>query len=582
MPKQATRFDEAKTSLLAEARNAAGVAQQEAAHYFGLKDRGSIHAWESGYSSPPVKHRARFFLYLLDKLGLRKQPAVFLELWDTVMVNIWEWEPVGEAELTAYLPHSLTELSGRRSAIFLAPPKAPFDLLGRDAALHDLRRRLFALQATSLYGLPGVGKTALAITIANDREVLQQFRNGVLWARLGRQADVLGELGKWGLALGLSVQELAALTTIPQRAEAVHRQIGLQRMLLVMDDVWDVQTGLAFQLGGPNCARLYTTRFPGIAGHLAGDGAVAVAELDARAGLQLFLRLAPMIVQRELNATATLVRQVGGLPLALVLLANRLRDAMEAENGRRADIPTLLQQLQATHERMKIAAPQAPLQRHPSLPDDALISLQAVIALSYQALSSDLQTALRAFALFPPKPNSFSTEAALFTAGSSTLPAAPTENSPAIQPDEALVRGGLVEITEVGRLMLHQTIADYALLQPPLREAVERMARFFISKMKAAPDDYAFVEQEQTNILAALNLAAEHNLPTLYVDGVEVFYPFAENLGLYAAVDPLLALAAEKAQAGGEIATAVKLMCKRSVAVHQGAETSAAEERRSG
>jgi hypothetical protein len=388
MPKQTSRFDSAQTNLLAQLRAAAGVSQQAAARYFGLKDRGTIHAWESAFSSPPAKHRARFFGYLLDHLGLRSNPAEFFKLWEAIMVNQWEWEPPLETELQAFFPHGTPAAYARRPAIFLAPPKLAFELVGRGALAQELRQRLFALQETALYGLPGIGKTSLAITLANDREVLQRFPAGVLWARLGRQADVLGELGKWGLALGMTVQDVASLTTIPQRSEAIHRLIGLQRLLIVVDDVWQIESALAFQLGGPNCVRLYTTRSPAIAAHFTDDSAIAVPELDQQAGLQLLRRLAPAAAQREAKAAASLVKQVGGLPLALVLLAGHLRSS--ESNGANGEIAALLQQLQATSARMKIAAPQAPVRRHPSLPDAAYISLQAAIELSYQVLSPPL------------------------------------------------------------------------------------------------------------------------------------------------------------------------------------------------
>src|SRR5437762_2702072 len=94
-----------------------------------------------------------------------------------------------------------------RSVPFLAPPRPPFELVGRDDLLRELKSRLFAggnLSIVALNGLPGVGKSALAVALAYDLEVLSHFHDGVLWAGLGRGADVLSQLGAWGLALDIS------------------------------------------------------------------------------------------------------------------------------------------------------------------------------------------------------------------------------------------------------------------------------------------------------------------------------------------------------------------------------------------
>jgi Holliday junction resolvasome RuvABC ATP-dependent DNA helicase subunit len=61
----------------------------------------------------------------------------------------------------------------------------------------------------ALNGLPGVGKTALAIAIAHDKEVLAHFRDGILWASAGKNPDVVGILSHWGTLLGIPPAEAA-------------------------------------------------------------------------------------------------------------------------------------------------------------------------------------------------------------------------------------------------------------------------------------------------------------------------------------------------------------------------------------
>src|SRR5258706_13014066 len=57
------------------------------------------------------------------------------------------------------------------------------DLVGRDEALSQLRVRLCSgnnLVLTALNGLPGVGKTTLAIALVHDAQVLAHFHDGIL------------------------------------------------------------------------------------------------------------------------------------------------------------------------------------------------------------------------------------------------------------------------------------------------------------------------------------------------------------------------------------------------------------------
>ena len=86
------------------------------------------------------------------------------------------------------------------------PPMPPHPVVGREQAIAELRERLFrgeGAATTALQGLPGVGKTTLAITLAHDGAVREYFRGGVYWAALGPQGDVASALNRWGTALGV-------------------------------------------------------------------------------------------------------------------------------------------------------------------------------------------------------------------------------------------------------------------------------------------------------------------------------------------------------------------------------------------
>src|SRR5581483_3556872 len=139
---------------------------------------------------------------------------------------------------------------------------------------------------------PGVGKTALAVMLVHHPRVLDTFGDGVLWAGLGPHPNVLEQLSRWGTQLGLPATEAHKEHSIEARARALRAVIGKRRMVLVIDDEWEIESALPFKVGGSNCVLLATTRFPGIALGIARDGVHTVHELSTDDGLALLTQLA--------------------------------------------------------------------------------------------------------------------------------------------------------------------------------------------------------------------------------------------------------------------------------------------------
>jgi molecular chaperone DnaK len=294
-----------------------------------------------------------------------------------------------------------------RTIPFLAPPQSSRELVGRAVLLQGLKQQLFAggsLALSALHGLPGVGKTALALALAHEREVLGHFCDGVLWAGLGRESNVLAYLSTWGIALGIPQSEIEKQTNLSTLTQAVHKAIGSRRMLLVIDDAWSVEAALAFKLGGPHCAHVVTTRLPQVAEAFAGGGTVVVQELSEDDGLKLLEQLAPGVTEMAPGEARELVRVVGGLPLQLTLMGKYLRVHMQTGQPRR--LRAALDRLKQVHERLQLSQPQAVLERHPSLPEDVPLSLLEIIKMSDEALNEEARQALRALSVFPSKPNS--------------------------------------------------------------------------------------------------------------------------------------------------------------------------------
>jgi tetratricopeptide (TPR) repeat protein/transcriptional regulator with XRE-family HTH domain len=511
---------------LKDARKSRYWTQDQLAEQLGTTPH-NVSRWECGVTSPSFyfcQKLCDLFALTPDQLGLTTATSGAPEAVPATSPALILATPTREAA-----PPLPLELS-------IAPPPAPGGLVGREDLLGALTVRLtgeHAPDVTALHGLPGAGKTALAAELAQLPALLERYPDGVLWAGLGPTPNVLGLLGAWGMALGLTPTEMLRLASAEVLGTVIRAAIGKRRFLLVIDDAWSLEDALAFKVGGPHCAHLVTTRYPGIALHLAGDGAIPVRELDEEQGLALLGRLAPQVVHDEADAARELIRSAGALPLALTLMGNYLR--VQAHSGQPRRVQAALERLLDAEERLRLGEPRATAERSPSLPAGTPLSLRAAIAISDQRLDCTARSALRALAVFPAKPNSFSEEAALVVCD------APSETL------DTLTDVGLLESAGPGRYTLHQTVSDYARLEETDPFAQRRMATYFMTLVQVHVADYQLLEREIANILVSFQAAAGHNMQEDLIRGALAFAPFARARGLYAVAEAHLVWAQQAA-----------------------------------
>ena len=405
-------------------------------------------------------------------------------------------------------------------------------LIGREQLLAHVKQQLAEgapQRPVALQGLPGMGKTSLAVALTNDQALRDHFNDGILWAGLGQEPDVLGQLVRWGKLLGITPGDVGNVNSREAWGKALQNAIGSRRLLLVIDDAWSVAEALALRVGGTQCAHVLTTRLPHVAFAFAKEGTQLVPELPDAAGLTLLAQFVPQLVQEDKKSAQTLVQAVGGSPLALTLMGNYL--AALAFTGQKRRLQVALAQLHDTEQRLRLSAPVALAERSPCLPTDTPISLYAAIAVSTQRLQAWDHAALNALAVFPPKPNSFSEDAALLVGA--TTP----------ETLDILWDAGLLESSGSGRYALHQTIADFA--NYPVRDtaAQQRLVQYIVQYIAEHEQDYAALEREESTILAALDLAAPLKLFAELQQGVLGFVAFMRVRGHYALAQSLLSKA---------------------------------------
>lgn len=521
---------------LTEARNARRWSQQEVAEKLGTTYV-NVSRWERGITRPSPYFRKKLCV-LFGKTERELDLAYETEILPSE-VSGKTVRAGGPTAVTGANSSVSTASAGDQALYDPSIPLPPaIHLVGRDEELLNLRQRLLAggsVALTALNGLPGVGKTTLAITLAHDPELRAHFKDGILWAGLGPAPNMQGHLSRWGALLGLSSSEVSALKDTEAWAVALRRTIGLRTMLLVIDDAWRLDDALLLKVGGPHCAHLVTTRFPGIATQVAAEGATAIKELNSEEGMVLLRMLAPQVVDREVQRARELVMAVGGLPLALNLIGNYLR--MQSYTGQVRRISAALQRLSDASERLNISEPRGPVERHPSLPSDTPVSLRTVIAVTDQQLDEQASCALHTFSVFPARPNSFSEEAALAVAACD------------VETLDLLTDTGLLESSGSDRYSLHQTVADYARVQ--LRDYVPhgRLVTYMTRFVEQHRKDYQILQIESNNILAALEAAVEQAKYSELTRAVVAFAPFLLSCGLYSTAETHLQRAYNAAMA---------------------------------
>ncbi len=463
-----------QTHPLTIARIAHGWSQAHLAELVGVSTR-TVARWEAGQSVPYRIYRE----HLCRLLGLdSNEPDLFPAHGATDQTGGDELTPSSLPLPAALHDPMIPDILGQGSC-----------LLGRDGLLQQIKQSLLAGESqtlTVLQGLPGVGKTAITVALTTDAQVQDHFPDGILWAEMGPQADVSKVFARWGSLLGFKEADSNSSLSWSTWGKILRALIGQRRMLVVIDDAWNVEAALALRVGGPQCAHLLTTRLPRVASACAPEMTIVVPELAEADGLALLTHIVPQVVEHETETARTLVRMVGGLPLALNLLGKYL--AIQAFMGQPRRVRTALSRLLERPHRLHVSLP-TPLPERPlGLAWQSSLSLHSTIALSVEQLSQEERAVLSALALFPAKPNSFSEEAALAVSGES------------VEQLDALCGAGLLESSGPGRYTLHQTIADYARELGTDQAAWQRLMAWAADLVWTHRHDYALLEQELANV----------------------------------------------------------------------------------
>ena len=179
-----------------------------------------------------------------------------------------------------------------------------------------------ALVVSVVCGLGGIGKSVLAVKVAEDPDIQNHFPDGTLWVTLGQNPDILPRLSEWIQALG---DHDYKLTSIESASNHLRTLLYSKRVLLVIDDVWSLEHLECFRVSGEGSRVLVTTRktrVPSANHH----------ELDVMSPEQSLELLTQKLSEpvRETNRPHALsyAKKVGYLPLSLELGASQVEEGM--------------------------------------------------------------------------------------------------------------------------------------------------------------------------------------------------------------------------------------------------------------
>ncbi|WP_353814121.1 NB-ARC domain-containing protein [Moorena sp. SIO3A2] len=193
--------------------------------------------------------------------------------------------------------------------------------------------RVGTLVVSAIYGLGGIGKSTITAALAHDPDIQSDFPDGIFWATLGQQPDILSFLSTW-------IQALGDYDFKPINIDSASLQLRTllsdQKALLVVDDVWHPDHVEPFRVAGGGCRVLVTTREAPVKGAIPYNLDVMTLNQSLELLTGCFNN---KLTNQELEYAKTLAKTVGYLPLGLELAAAQIGDGFSWEE--------LLDELQA-------------------------------------------------------------------------------------------------------------------------------------------------------------------------------------------------------------------------------------------
>jgi tetratricopeptide (TPR) repeat protein/DNA-binding XRE family transcriptional regulator len=525
----------ARRHHLAMRRKAVGFSQEALAALLDV-ERSTVVRWESGETNPLPWIRPK----LARALGVSTdQLYALLEATPERLATehegtLWPGSPTA-------MPLPTGNLTEPRSPVCQLPPVVA-DFTGRQPQVARLaeilsgdRDNRVGVPVAMIVGLPGVGKTTLALQVAHT--LRPEFPDGQLWVPLqggsGHPRDpgeVLGELCR-----AMGVPGAAIPSSVGERAALYRSVLAGRRVLVLADDAATAAQIEPLLPGTGQCAVLVTSR-----SELASPPASQLVQLDALTTAEAVELLARIVgeqrVTAEPGAAAQLAISCGLLPLAVRIAGARL--------AARTSWPLSTLARKITHARHRLDELQA-----------GEMSVRASLTQAYHALDEPVRCAFRRLALL---------DAADFTEWQvAALLAIPDANAVVncLAASSLLTTIGVDPVGQT-RYRVHDLVRDYAAEQlsgEPAAErdaALDRLTRGWLQLAALADSrlpDEPFFSSFSSAAAPSQAIVTESEAEAVTADPTAWFT--TERLGLRAAITRCCAT--ERYQAAAQVAASM-------------------------
>ena len=201
----------------------------------------------------------------------------------------------------------------------LVPPRSPSNFVNRERELAELLTALETRRRVLLFGMPGIGKTALALIAAKALNDKQAFKDGILWlSEIGTAAvDSVCE----AVARGLGDKVVAQLPS-DNKPDATRDALArFPDLLVVLDDLDSSDTAqtMADSVIPDNLGLLVTSRTH----HSSMELDIPIGSLAPASAVNLFCDTANP-AQGDDPLIGEICTQLEYHPLALVIAARRV------------------------------------------------------------------------------------------------------------------------------------------------------------------------------------------------------------------------------------------------------------------
>ncbi|KAH9657357.1 Disease resistance protein [Citrus sinensis] len=208
----------------------------------------------------------------------------------------------------------------------------------RIPALKDIQNALYddKISIIGVYGMPGVGKTTLVEEVARLAEEAEEDKrfDQMVFSEVSRTPDVKKIQREIAEQIGLTLDK----ETEYARASMLYAQLKKNRKILViLDNVWTElhlkDVGIPFGDEHKGCKVLLTTRGRDLLSRMGSEANFSIEILNEEEAWRLFeVKLGNDDLIPRMKSTAThIVKECGGLPIAIEPIAKALRNKTQSE-----------------------------------------------------------------------------------------------------------------------------------------------------------------------------------------------------------------------------------------------------------